>query len=97
MMLHSTILAFGANVPAVCIGYDKKNLSFMQLTGQERRYIEANNISADKLIQLVDSVLFEEKGNNLQKTNKLLQARKLELERQTQAFTNRVIGILSGK
>ena len=42
MMLHSTILAFGAGTPSISIGYDKKNASFMQLTRQDNRHISVD-------------------------------------------------------
>ena len=57
MMLHSTILAFGAGVPAVNVGYDDKNHAFMDMTGQLARYVSVGDVSARKLTQIIERTL----------------------------------------
>ena len=57
MMLHSTILAFGEGKPSICIGYDDKNKSFMDLTKQAKRYIRVDELSEDILMQKVEGTI----------------------------------------
>lgn len=57
MMLHSTILAFGEGKPAIAVGYDDKNKSFMDLTHQSKRYTRVDEISADSLTQKVEDLI----------------------------------------
>jgi polysaccharide pyruvyl transferase WcaK-like protein len=61
MMLHSTILAFGEGVPAVCVGYDSKNKSFMDLTNQADRYIAVQDVSSEELTQRVETLVIDYK------------------------------------
>ncbi len=57
MMLHSTILAFGAGVPSINVGYDDKNIAFMRMTGQAHRYVGVDALSSRKLNKIIDDTL----------------------------------------
>lgn len=90
MMLHSTILAFGSHTPSVCIGYDKKNLSFMQLTGQEGAYIDVHDVTAKKLLSAATTVLDKHAA-----TKSAIQDRHTELAGRAQQFARRVGDLLT--
>jgi polysaccharide pyruvyl transferase WcaK-like protein len=64
MMLHSTVLAFGAGTPSISIGYDKKNKSFMKLTNQQSRYISIDDITPKLLKVICDDLV-----HNLEEIN----------------------------
>lgn len=57
MMLHSTIFAFSENVPMINIGYDEKNLAFMQLIKQDKFYVGYEKVSANELIKMGQEIL----------------------------------------
>ena len=57
MMLHSSILAFASGIPFVSIGYDKKNLAFMEFIGYPQYYIDVADLSFDNLTQKLISLL----------------------------------------
>ncbi|MGB1557644.1 MAG: polysaccharide pyruvyl transferase family protein, partial [Oceanococcaceae bacterium] len=59
MMLHSAILAFGAGVPTISVGYDQKNQPFMALSGQDTRYLDVLELDASKLISMTMGALCE--------------------------------------
>lgn len=59
MMLHSSILAFGAGTPIVEVGYDQKNEAFMKLIGQEKFYTTVDDVTETILIQLIESAIKE--------------------------------------
>lgn len=89
MMLHSTILAFGSHTPSVCIGYDKKNLAFMQLTDQEESYIDVHDVTADKLLAKVTACLDAHAP-----TKSRLHERHSHFAEQSQAFATRLGDLL---
>jgi polysaccharide pyruvyl transferase WcaK-like protein len=70
MMLHSTILAFGEGVPAVCVGYDNKNKSFMELTRQIDQYIPVQKLTPATLAKVVTKSITSRKTSaaNIRKT-----------------------------
>jgi len=84
MMLHSTILAFGSGVPAICIGYDKKNLSFMEMTGQKDNYINVNEVTGEKLLTIFNRVLrsLDENKSQLRQSKAALEKRYKKLATQ---------------
>jgi polysaccharide pyruvyl transferase WcaK-like protein len=90
MMLHSTILAFASGVPSISLGYDKKNKSFMQLTGQSNRYLDINKLSSKSLIKLINN---EQADHNNQL--KKLASRKLTLQKKQLLFNEQVAQLLS--
>ena len=84
MMLHSTILAFAAGRPAISIGYDEKNLSFMELTGQNSHFVDVYNANAD--------IIYEKAMQLLQDYEKIgleLVARKAQFKRANKKFLER--------
>ncbi len=90
MMLHSTILAFGEGVPAVCVGYDNKNESFMDLTGQSQRYIPVQDLTPAGLAMKVEEALRNRKTSAASLAKELLRQRK-----DYDAFADRVIDLLN--
>ena len=92
MMLHSAILAFGAGVPTVAVGYDTKNRSFMELTGQQGRYIDVQHVTAPQLVQAASAVLAHKKT-----TAAALASTKATLRTRSDAFTEQVVALLNDK
>lgn len=90
MMLHSTILAFGAGTPTLCVGYDKKNLAFMRLTGQEENYVSVNELSGERLVDIFNEIVDkrEVKAQKLERT-------KSQLEKNYTRLANKVLGIIA--
>lgn len=89
MMLHSTILAFGEGKPSVCVGYDDKNKSFMDLTGQSERYVRVDELTADILTQKVTDLVVD-----LAKNTMLAQSTYLDLKATYDDFSQRVTKIV---
>ena len=90
MMLHSTILAFGAGVPSISIGYDEKNLAFMKMTGQMERYISVNDLPTTKLIKIIDDTIDDlpTKKRNLKKYKK-------EFAKRFDDYINRTLSLIN--
>ncbi len=61
MMLHSSILAFASGTPFVSIGYDKKNLAFMEFIGYPQYYIDVADLTSENLTQKL-LLLFDQKA-----------------------------------
>jgi len=57
MMMHSTIFAFGSEVPMVNVAYDFKNLNFMEFIGQEDRVIDVRKVNAERIRELAIKAL----------------------------------------
>lgn len=57
MMLHSSILAFGEGVPTLCIGYDDKNISFMEMSNQQDSFINVDDLSVDLLMLKINEIV----------------------------------------
>jgi polysaccharide pyruvyl transferase WcaK-like protein len=91
MMLHSSILAFGANVPTICVGYDKKNLTFMKMTGQEKNYVSVNDVTGERLLKLFNQNLI-----SLDRTVKELKERRATLEKRYIKFAKQTIATVKG-
>ena len=89
MMLHSTILAFGAGVPSINVGYDDKNLAFMQMTGQAKRYVSVNELPSKKLLKIIDSTL-----DRLPMEKKSLKKYKAEFAHRFDSFIKRTVELI---
>jgi len=57
MMMHSTVFAFGSEVPMVNVAYDFKNLNFMEFIGQEDRVIDVRKVNAERIRELAIEAL----------------------------------------
>ncbi len=90
MMLHSTILAFGEGKPSVCIGYDDKNKSFMDLTGQSERFIRVDEVTPSILTKKVDGLIAQ-----LSEVTPAVQSKRHELKTVYDDFSRRVAKLVS--
>jgi len=52
--MHALILASAMNVPVVGVIYQSKMKSFLQMIGQESRAIDIEDISFDKMVNIID-------------------------------------------
>ena len=52
MMMHSTVLAFGSEVPIVNVAYDTKNYNFMEFIGQGDKVIDVREANSKKISDL---------------------------------------------
>jgi len=52
MMMHSTVLAFGSEVPIVNVAYDAKNYNFMKFIGQGDKVIDVREANSKKISDL---------------------------------------------
>ena len=52
MMMHSTVLAFGSEVPIVNVAYDFKNYNFMEFIGQKDKVIDVRDVDYEKIKDL---------------------------------------------
>lgn len=52
MMMHSTVLAFGSEVPIVNVAYDAKNYNFMEFIGQGDKVIDVREANSKKISDL---------------------------------------------
>lgn len=90
MMLHSTILAFGAGVPSINIGYDDKNLAFMKMTGQLKRYVSVNDLHTAKLNKIIDSTI-----NDLPTEKKNLKKYKKKFAERFDDYIDRTLSLIN--
>lgn len=95
MMLHSCILAFGNNVPVICVGYDEKNKAFMELTNQGDMLIPVEQISAKRLEEgliILVNELYQRKLR-LYKRYQVLQQKSDKFAKQVLALIEKANGI----
>jgi polysaccharide pyruvyl transferase WcaK-like protein len=89
MMLHASILAFGAGTPVISVGYDVKNESFMELTGQRQRFTKVSNVTPAFLLAQANDVCA-----NRPAILKDLRQRKDAMQQQATAFADAVVALL---
>lgn len=92
MMLHSSILAFGAGVPIVEVGYDHKNEAFMKLIGQEDLCTTIDNLDVEELVTLLEQAITEKT-----KRKRAIAARKKEFQALYDDVTKRVLETISSR
>jgi len=90
MMLHSSILAFGAGTPIVEVGYDLKNEAFMKLIGQEDLYTTIDDLDAANIVALLESAITRKSA-----LKKALAARKNEFQAVYDDATRRVLATIA--
>ena len=89
MMLHSSILAFGSQIPFLCVGYDKKNQAFMDFIGFSQNFIDISTLNMNNMQEKIEYII-----SNLDNTKEYLTRIKNEKEKILDNFTKKIRDIL---
>jgi polysaccharide pyruvyl transferase WcaK-like protein len=90
MMLHSSILAFGAGVPIVEVGYDLKNEAFMELIGQRDLYTTVDNLDTQTLVALISSAIGHQSTIKSQ-----IKKRRTKFKKDYDRYTDQLLGAIA--
>lgn len=89
-MLHSSILAFAAGTPFLCLAYDVKQSAFLRLVNCENRVLNLDTLTLEGLSEQFENILMERESISLE-----LEKSKKDLRDQHLQFIKTALNIIS--